>query len=615
MNDKLRQKLDALPHQSGVYIMKDGQGRIIYVGKALSLRNRVRQYFQSSRNQQSKVAAMVRHVEDLDIMLASGELEALVLEGNLIKKHRPHYNILLKDDKQFPYVRIDMNQAFPRVEIVRRVKDDGARYFGPFQAAHSVREVMDALKKIFPVRTCKRDLPRTIGKERPCLNHQIGRCLAPCQGFISQEDYHAMMRRVADFLSGRHGPLVRELTKKMNEASAALDFESAAAYRNQIQAVESVVLRQKAISPQLQNRDVIGIVPGAEGTVAVVLFIRDGRMIGSQTLDIRQAQHEADADIVSSIVAQYYASATFIPKEILLPAEPEDIQVLEQWLGGKAGHRVYLRVPKRGEKRDMVILAQQNAMQTQMRRQKNRQKEHARTTGAMAELQAICGLPGPPRRIEGFDISNTQGVYSVASMVVFEDGRPANKAYRRFRIKTVEGSNDFASLAETLGRRFQRLLDGDEAFGAKPDLVMIDGGREQLKAVQRVLNDMGVQVHLCSLAKKFEEIYLPDRELPVRLPRTNMGLQLLQRVRDEAHRFAVTYHRGLRSKGSLASVLEQVPGIGKKRRVALMRAFGGIGQIKDATVEELAEVPGMTAAAAKAVKDALSNEDMATHMP
>nr|WP_122012976.1 excinuclease ABC subunit UvrC [Maliibacterium massiliense] len=604
----LEQKLSALPDTSGVYIMRDASGEVIYVGKAISLKRRVRQYFQSARNHAPKVRAMVAHVADFDILLTQNELEALVLECNLIKQYKPHYNILLKDDKHYPYVRVNLKEAFPRVEVVRRVAHDGAQYFGPFRAAHSVREVVETLRRIFPLRTCKRDLPAAIGRERPCLNYQIGRCMAPCQGGVSQSEYHAMMQRVCAFLSGKHEELLRDLQQQMQAASAALAFEKAARFRDQMQAVERIIQHQQAIDVEGSQRDIIGLAPGGGRCVVQVLFMRRGKIVQAETSTMEQAEDEQAADILASFLLQYYGGHDVRAREILLPMDVPDMDILAELLSERAGRKVHILVPRRGEKRKLVEMAERNALQTRMRQEKKREQASARTQGAIAELAAVVGLAEPPQRMECYDISNTQGVYSVASMVVFEGGKPAKKEYRRFRIKTVEGANDFASLAETLTRRYKRLLAGDEGFGARPDLIVIDGGREQLRAVKEALDALGCDIPLCSLAKRYEEIYLPDREQPVRLPHTTMALQLMQRIRDEAHRFAITYHRSLRSKGSLASVLEEIPGIGPKRRSALLRTLGSASQIAQASLEEIEAVPGMTRAAAEAVYSAMHQE-------
>lgn len=608
-NQTIEEKLKTLPDDSGVYIMKNDAGEVIYVGKAICLKRRVRQYFRSDKNHEPKVRAMVSHVADFETVVTNSELEALILECNFIKQFRPRYNILLRDDKQYPYVRIDFTQDYPRLEIARRMGHDKAKYFGPFRAAHSVRDVMQTLSDIFPIRTCKRDLKEGREVGRPCLNYQIGRCLAPCRGCVPKSEYHAMMQQAAALLSGKQEGLVEQIRLQMQQASDALQFEKAAMLRDRMINVETVLQKQIAASTGYDNRDIIGLAPGGGRCVVQVLFMRGGRIKGSEQLEMRQADDASTQEIVENFLLQYYESATQIPREILVPELPEQAEILEELFSEQNGRRVYLLSPKRGEKKQLLDMAQQNAVTVRMREEKRREQAFAHTRAALAELCAVCGLAAPPHRIEGYDISNTQGVYSVASMVVFEDGKPAKHAYRRFRIKTVEGANDFASLAETLTRRFLRQRQGDDKFLAMPDLIMIDGGREQLKAVCRALDAIGVEVSLCSLAKKEEEIYLPDREQPIRLPRTSGALQTLQRLRDEAHRFAITYHRSLRSKKSLGSVLEEVEGVGPKRRTALLSHFETMAEIQKASVEELAAVDGMTQRAAQSVFDALHAQE------
>ena len=605
MNEIIERKLKTLPEESGVYIMKDADGQVIYVGKAICLKRRVRQYFQSSRNHEPKVRAMVSHVADFETVVTKSELEALILECNFIKEHRPRYNILLRDDKQYPYVRIDFAQDYPRLEIARRMGRDKARYYGPFRAAHSVREVMQALADIFPIRTCRRPLQEGKVVGRPCLNYQIGRCLAPCRGCVPREEYHAMIEQAAALLSGKSQHLLAQLRAQMLEASEALQFEKAAVLRDRINAIETILQKQIVSMTGYDNRDVIGFAPGSDSCLVQVLCMRDGRIASSSLHQMEQVQDADEQELVENFILQYYSTETQLPREILVPQLPQSSQVLEELLSEQGGRRVYLLSPKRGEKKALLDMAQQNAVQARMRQEKQREQAYAHTRAALAELAAVCGLDAPPQRIEGYDISNIQGVYSVASMVVFEDGKPAKHAYRRFRIKTVEGANDFASLAETLTRRFLRQRAGDDKFLAMPDLIMIDGGREQLKAVCRALEDIGVQAKLCSLAKKEEEIYLPGREAPIRLPRTSGALQTLQRLRDEAHRFAITYHRSLRSKKSLGSVLEEIPGVGPKRRTALLSHFENLTAIEHASLAQLAAVPGMTQASAKNVYDAM----------
>jgi len=605
----IQKKLKTLPEESGVYIMKNADGEVIYVGKAISLKRRVRQYFQSSRNHEPKVRAMVSHIADFETVVTKSELEALILECNFIKEYRPRYNILLRDDKQYPFVRIDFTQDYPRIEIARRMGHDKAKYYGPFRAAHSVHDIMQTLADIFPIRTCKRDLKEGVAVGRPCLNYQIGKCLAPCRGCVPKEEYHAMMQQAAAFLSGKGDALIEQIRQQMLEASEKLQFEKAAQLRDRMIYIESVLQKQIVTSTAQDNRDIIGIAPGGGKCLVQVLFMRNGKIAGSSLHEMQFSHEESESEIIENFLLQYYESNPEMPKEILVPILPEEWEVLQELFSEQNGRKVYLLCPKRGEKKQLLDMAQENAMQERMRREKRDQEAYEHTRAALAELCAVCGLSEPPHRIEGYDISNIQGVYSVASMVVFEDGKPAKHAYRRFRIKTVEGANDFASHAEVLTRRFMRQKQGDDKFLAMPDLIMIDGGKGQLSSACEALDALGISLPICSLAEREEEIYLPNREAPIRLPRTSGALQTLQRLRDEAHRFAITYHRSLRSKKSLGSVLEEIEGVGPKRRTALLRHFKTMEAMEKATLEELSAVSGVTKPAALAVFNFLHPHD------
>ena len=492
--------------------MKNDAGEVIYVGKAVCLKRRVRQYFRSDKNHQPKVRAMVSHVADFETVVTDSELEALILECNFIKQFRPRYNILLRDDKQYPYVRIDFTQDYPRLEIARRMGHDKAKYFGPFRAAHSVRDVMQTLSDIFPIRTCKRDLKEGREVGRPCLNYQIGRCLAPCRGWYRKSEYHAMMQQAAALLSGKQEGLVEQIRLQMQQASDALQFEKAAMLRDRMINVETVLQKQIAASTGYDNRDIIGLAPGGGRCVVQVLFMRGGRIKGSEQLEMRQADDASTQEIVENFLLQYYESATQIPREILVPELPEQAEILEELFSEQNGRRVYLLSPKRGEKKQLLDMAQQNAVTVRMREEKRREQAFAHTRAALAELRAVCGLAAPPHRIEGYDISNTQGVYSGGI-----NGCLRRRQARKARLSQIphqdrRGGERLCLLAETLTRRFLRQRQGDDKFLAMPDLIMIDGGREQLKAVCRALDAIGVEVPLCSLAKKEEEIYLPDRE-------------------------------------------------------------------------------------------------------
>ena len=593
-------KLANLPTSPGCYLMK-AAGQVIYVGKAVNLKNRVRQYFQSSKNHTPKVLAMVERVDDFDIVLVDGEMEALALELNLIKRYRPKYNILLKDDKHFPYIRIDLNQDFPRVELVRRQENDRARYFGPYKGATAVREVLDVVRMVFPVRTCNRTMdPRR--PQRPCVHHQIGQCLAPCAGLTTREEYHAVLQQVIEFLSGRDQPVLKSLRARMDEACQSLNYERAAVYRDRIRAVEALMQRQKAISTHASDQDVIALVPEAGDAVIQMLFIRSGRLIGSEHFVLEGGGTESAGEALLQFILQYYDSENRPPQELILSAQIAQSQVLEQLLSEVHGRRTYLVTPLRGQKRKLVAMALKNARDEAEKRRKKLERSHERTEGAARELQRALGLKDYPRRIEGYDISNTQGALSVASMVVMIDGAAARKEYRHFRIKTVQGANDFASMREVLLRRLRHgLREPEGSFGQMPDLILIDGGRGQLNAAMEAMAEVGLDIPMFGLAKRIEEIVLPDREDSLLLDRASPALHMIQRLRDEAHRFAITHHRKLRQSRSVASGLENVAGIGPKRRHALLTHFKSVEALRQADVDQLAAVPGMNRPVAQAV--------------
>ena len=600
MNSKLEYKIKTLPDASGVYIMKNAQDEVIYVGKAINLKRRVKQYFSNTKGREPKVSAMISHISDFEIVVTKNELEALILEGNFIKQYKPHYNILLRDDKQYPFVRIDYNNDFPRVEIARKMKKKAnVKYYGPFRAAHSIHKLIETLGDVFPIRTCKKDLKEGVPNGRPCLNYQIGRCLGPCLGNVTKEEYAQVMKQVSNLLDGHYDELLSNLRTQMQDEASKMNYEKAAVLRDRINAVESVIQSQIATSASGKDSDVIGLAADEDVCYVQVLCIRNGRVEYSDKREMINNRDQIEEDLLESFLLQYYSSSIDIPGEIVVPYLPQYADVLEEMLSEAAGKKVRIHFAQRGEKRHLLAMAQENALQTKINETKKKDQAYEHRKASLAELAAVCGLSSSPHRIEGYDISNTQGVYSVASMVVFEDGRPAKHAYRRFRIKTVEGPNDFASLAETLGRRFRRQMDGDDKFLAHPDLIMIDGGKEQLKAVQRVIEGMGIKVNLCSLAKKEEEIYLPNNDIPVKLPRTSGALQILQQLRDEAHRFAITYHRSIRSKKMLGSILEEVDGIGPKRRALLLNHFSNLEAIENASFDELASIDGISAGAAK----------------
>ncbi len=611
MTDELRLKIENLPDSPGCYLMKQ-QGEIIYVGKAVNLKNRVRSYFQNSRGHTSKVAAMVGKIDDFDIMLCSTNLEALILECNLIKRHKPYYNILLKDDKHYPYVRVDMQKPFPRLEVARRIEKDGAKYFGPYIGATVVRQVMDAVQNIFPLRSCTLDLPLKTPR-RPCVQYEIGRCLAPCANKCTQEEYGAMMEQVLAFLGGRYQDVVNRMKADMEAASRALNFERAAYLRDKIQDVEILMERQRAIQVSGADQDILAIAQDGLDAMVQVLYVRGGRMIGGDHFVLPQAGADPKGEVLAAFLTQYYEDGNLIPRQVLCQELPDNREELESWLREARGGAVALNTPKRGEKHDLVLMAEKNAQDALEKRNARSAIKEERTTGAAAALGEALGLTQPPRRIEGYDISNTQGVLSVASMVVFIDGEPAKKEYRHFRIKTVEGPNDFASMNEVVGRRFRHGVEEQKEreaaglpmtggrFSDMPDLVLIDGGPEQLAFARRAMREAGADVPMFGLAKRLEEIFLPDRELPILLDKRSPALHLIQRIRDEAHRFAITHHRNLRGKESVHSQIEDIPGIGPARRKALLKHFHSLQAVRNATLEELLAVQGMTRPAAEAV--------------
>ncbi len=590
MVSELTEKLSHLPDKPGVYLMKDASGRIIYVGKAVNLKNRVRSYFQTSRAHSPKTVALVARIADLEFIVTASEIEALILECNLIKKHRPKYNISLRDDKSFPYVKVTVNEPYPQVYVTRRVVKDGARYFGPYTDAGAIHATIALLRRLFPLRTC-----RKLDAPRPCLQHHIKRCLAPCAGKVDEKTYGEMIRAVLLLLEGRSDDVVKELRRRMAEAAANLEFERAARLRDQVAAVEKVVEKQNIVTGA-GDQDAVGLARSAAGTCAQVFFIRSGKLVGREHFLLTGGEDEEDAAALAAFVKQYYSQAAFIPREVLLPEPLPEQELLAEWLSGLKGGRVRVETPKRGTKRDLVTMAADNAAVVLAEQAARLAADAGRTAGAVAELAEYLGLSAPPARIECFDISHIQGAETVASMVVFEDGAANKDEYRRYKLKTVEGKpDDFRSMAEVVGRRFRG------AEGLLPDLVIIDGGKGQLSAALAVIRELGVTVPVVGLAKEFEHIFREGESEPLILPRSSQALFLVQRIRDEAHRFAITYHRKLRARRNLVSVLDHVPGIGPARRKALWEHFGSLAKIRAATVEELAAAPGMTRPTAEAV--------------
>src|SRR6266851_5717350 len=583
----IQEKLARLPDRPGVYIYRDESEKVLYVGKAVNLKNRVRSYFQEGGGHSPRIQVMVPRVRDIETIVTDSEIEALILESNLIKKHRPHYNVRLRDDKQYPYICLTMNEPFPRPIVVRRVKKDGNRYFGPYTNSWSMRQALRVIKQVFRLRTCSRQIE--VGdQQKVCLDYHIGLCDGPCASLISRADYLRRVEEVAQFLEGKSDAVLKQLKGQMEEAAEALNFEKAARLRDQVQAVQNVMERQKIVSTELSEQDVVALVTDNVQTCVQLFFIRAGRLVGQEQRFLDGAHPEELPSAAAQFLGQYYADAAQVPREILLSHEPEGCELIAGWLRELRGTKVELATPQRGEKRRLVEMAEKNAMLAIEERRGRIAGDQAKAEEAMLELAEALDLPNLPYRMEAFDISNLQGTEIVAAMVVFEGGQAKKADYRKFKIKTVEGKpDDFASMREVIGRRLERLEAGDDKFGEPPDLILIDGGKGQLGAAMEVARERGVEVPMLGLAKQFEEIYLPGRPDPVRLPRNSPALFLLQRIRDEAHRFGLTYHRSLRSKAATTSALDGITGIGRKRREQLLKHFGSLEAMKRASLDDL----------------------------
>lgn len=594
MTEIVEEKLKLLPDSPGVYIMKDSSGNVIYVGKAIILKNRVRQYFQSQRNHTPKVRAMVSHVADFETILTHSEVEALILECNLIKKHRPRYNISLKDDKTYPYLKLTMADPYPRLMMTRRILKDGAKYFGPYTDVTAMHESVKLLRKMFPMRTC-----RNMNVDRPCLEYHIKRCIAPCTGKVDRDEYMAMVRAVSMFLEGHTADVERDIEKRMYEAADDCAFELAARLRDQLMAVRKVGEKQNIVTGS-GDQDAVGMARSEMGACVMVFYIRAGKMVGREHFLLKGIDGESDEDVLYAFLQQYYNQATYLPHEVLLPIVlPEERrQLLEKWLTEEKGAKVSLLVPKRGTKRDIVEMAGGNAGKFLSDEQARQKLADAQTLGAVEELGRCLGLKKPPMRMECFDISHNQGVETVASMVVFEGGVPKKSDYRRYKINSTEGKpDDFKSMREVTTRHYTKLSDDD-----MPDLIVMDGGKGQLSSALEIIRGAGhMDTPVIGLAKRFELVYTEGSSDPVVLPRNSQALYLIQRIRDEAHRFAITYHRKRLRKHNLVSILDHIDGIGPKRRKAIWDQFGSINKIKAASVDELAGVDGMTRPAAEAV--------------
>lgn len=594
----LEHKLATLPTRPGVYLMKNEAGEIIYVGKAKNLRSRVRSYFQRSRDHSPKVRVMVSHITDFDYIVTDSEVEALILENNLIKEHAPRYNVRLKDDKTYPYIKVTLNEHFPRVLLVRRRLNDGARYFGPYTDVKAVRETLDFLRAIFPVRTCRKDI-KPGASDRPCLNYHLGRCEAPCASLVSLEDYRAMIDEVVAFLEGKVEHVIPKLTAKMQEAADKLEYERAARLRDQIYAIRKMAERQKIVAEHREDQDFLGCARVGDLACVQIFFVRDGKVVGRDHFLLDCSPEEDEREILAAFIKQFYAQAAYIPRFIFLPLELDEPDILESWLSDLRGSRVYLHVPKRGAKKELVEMVMENANTVLEVARSRQERREADIAEALKQLEEVLGLEAPPSRIEAFDISNTQGKDMVASMVVMVDGKLVGDEYRRFRIRSVQdGPNDYLAMQEVISRRFRRGLQeqaegGEGKFSTFPDLVLIDGGKGQLNAAIQIRDELGLDIPFISLAERMEEVFVEGRSEPVNLPRNTKGSLLLQRLRDEAHRFALTYHRNLRGKSSRSSILDQIPGVGPKRKKALLRHFGSVKAIREASVEDLCKVEGI----------------------
>ncbi len=610
----IEEELKKLPAQPGVYIMHDDKDEIIYVGKAVSLKNRVRQYFQSSRTKTAKIEKMVSHIARFEYILTDSELEALVLECNLIKEHRPRYNTMLKDDKTYPYIKVTVSEEYPRILFSRTMQKDKNKYFGPFTSAGAVKDTIDLLHRIYRIRTCTRNLPRDIGKDRPCLYYHIKQCDGPCQGYISKEDYQKQIRGVLDFLGGKYAPVTKFLTDKMYEASEQMEFEKAAEYRDLIKSVNQIAQKQKITSQSMDDRDIIAMAKDERDVVVQVFFVRDGRLIGREHFHVETGAAESNGQILNGFVKQFYAGTPFIPHEIWCQEELEDAELISRFLSERRGQKVKILVPRKGEKEKLVELAKKNARMVLDQDKEKIKREELRTKGAMNQIGGLIGL-SKVKRIEAYDISNISGFESVGSMIVYEDGKPKRNDYRKFRIKTVQGPDDYASMREVLTRRFTHGLAEREELAAEggqldmgsftrfPDLIMMDGGRGQVNIALEVLKRLQIDIPVCGMVKddnhRTRGLYYRNEEIPI--DRHSEGFKLITRIQDEAHRFAIEYHRSLRGKEQVRSVLDDIKGIGPARRKALMRYFKTIEAVRDAQVEELSAVPQMNQAAAEAV--------------
>jgi len=605
----IEQELKKIPQKSGVYLMKDEKYQIIYVGKAVNLKNRVRQYFQNNRNHTPKVQTMVQHIKEFEYIITDSELEALLLECNLIKKHKPFYNILLKDGKTYPYIKIT-DESYPRVLVTRSIEKDKAKYFGPITDGFAIKETIDMIQKLWPIRKCKKSLPKEIGKERPCLNYHIGQCCAPCNNKITQQDYNKMITEIEQFINGKHEIIIKRIEKEMYEASENMEFEKAAILRDKLISVKSISEKQKMSNTVLGDCDVAAFVRAHNEGLAQMFFIRGGKMTGREQYHLHSVENRTRSEVMTEFIKQFYSGTAFIPKEIILQEEliAEEKQLLEQFLTEKRGSKVIFTTPKKGEKQKLVDLAWKNAMISFEQSGERIKREENRTVGAMKEIQNALGLQYKLERVEAYDISNTQGFESVGAMVVFENGKAKYSDYRKFKIKTVIGANDFASMKEMITRRIKHAVkekkEGKkENFARLPDLILMDGGMLQVQAAEEVLKEFDIDIAVCGMVKddKHRTRGMIFKGQEILMSTHTEGFKLLTRIQDEAHRFAIEYHRKLREKKAVHSVLDDIPNIGKARKKALMEYFGNIEAIANAEVEQILQVPQMTIASAESV--------------
>lgn len=591
----LEEELKKLPDKPGVYIMHNKLGTIIYVGKAVNLKNRVRQYFRASTNHSAKIKRMVSQIDYFEYIITDSELEALVLECNLIKEHSPKYNTMLKDDKTYPFIKITTGEKYPRVLFSRKMKHGTGKYYGPYTSAGAVKDTIELLCKLYKIRTCNRRLPADEGKERPCLNYHIGQCSAPCQGYISEADYKKSIESVESFLNGNYSVIIDSLTEQMMQASEKLEFEEAARYRDLCESVKQVAQKQKITMDETTDRDVIAAASDGQDAVVQVFFIRGGKLLGRDHFHMSVAEGDTRSEIISQFMKQYYGGTPYIPNVVMLQEEIEDSDIIAQWLSDIKKRKVSIITPKKGDKEKLVELAYKNAKMVLIQDGEKIKREQQRTIGAMEEIAGWLNLP-KLRRAEAYDISNTNGIESVGSMVVFEDGKPKKNDYRKFKIKTVKGPDDYKSMREVLTRRFKRALEGSAGFAVYPDLIMMDGGRGQVNIALDVLRELNLTIPVCGMVKDDNHntrgLYYNNVEIPI--DRHSEGFKLITRVQDEAHRFAIEYHRSLRSKAQVTSVLDGIEGIGPARRKALLKHFLDIEKIRQASVDELVQVDGIT---------------------